>query len=85
MLDVAAAERVEQLGVERLSMEPERVVEDDPIRSSGDGDTGQAALVADDLFTRAVHRAHAGAAGQHERPIDIEKDQSGRVAVLGHR
>ena len=44
-----------------------------------------ASACADELRARAVHGAHPGAAGEHERAVDIEENEFPHVSVIDHR
>ena len=72
--------------VELTAEARQRILHDDPVGSARDGNAveglgrrraGQSGGRADDFVKRAVHRAQAGAAGQHECSIDVEKHELG--------
>ena len=65
----------EQIVVQIVADVLQRVVKDDPVGAAGDRDTVEQIGQAEHGFAGAVHGADAGAAGEHERSIDIEEDE----------
>ena len=82
VLDVAVAQLVEERAIEIAAEARERVVKNDPVGAAGDRNALERVGVADDLFAGAGHGAQAGAAGQDERSVDVEKHElwHGRLA-----
>ena len=92
MLHVALAEAAEQIVIGLVPQPRQRVLDDAPIGAAGDGNAaerlglrvrGHIGRRADDFLKRAVHRAPASAAGEHERAVDIEQNElshSGNLA-----
>ena len=65
----------EQLVVERPVHARDDVRKDDAIGPAGDRNAGERVGVPDELGAGAVHGAQPGAAGEHERAVDIEEDE----------
>ena len=73
--DVPPAQPIEQRLVERLLVLAHHVSEDAPVRAAGELHTRHRVVGADDVGAGAVHGAPSGSAGQHERPVNIEKNE----------
>ena len=73
--DVAIAQAIEQAVIQRASGARDDIGQDDPIGPAGNRNPLERMRVADQFLARAVHRPDSGAAGKHERPINIEQNQ----------
>jgi superoxide dismutase, Cu-Zn family len=73
--DVTIPQSIEQAVIQRASGTGDDIGQDDPIGPAGNRNSLEGMRVADQLFAGAVHRPDPGAAGQHERPINIEQNQ----------
>ena len=67
----------EEILVELVPGFRQGVVKDDPVGASGERDAVEQVGQSENRLTRAVHGAHAGATGEHERSIDIEQEEFG--------
>jgi hypothetical protein len=75
MGDVAPVEPIEHRPIHRPVVLAHDVGEDAPIGASGELDAVEGPVVADLIGTGAVHRAPAGAPRQHQRAVNIEKNE----------
>jgi hypothetical protein len=75
MRHVPLPQRVEEEFVERVTVITENVVENAPVGPPGERHARHGVLAAHQVLAGAVHRPHPGAAGQHERTVDVEQDE----------
>ena len=63
----------------------DRVGQNAPVGPAGERDAVESASTADELPAGTVHGAQPGAAGEHERAVDVEEDELAHGRTLKHR
>ena len=76
-LEVARTERGDGVGVGAHALPGERVGHDAGVGPAGQVDAGKRVGHAEHVVERPVHGALSGAAGSHERTVDVEQGRAG--------